>query len=44
MERTILPVEDRLVDLGAVSVETKGAPSTMPEFSQEQPQSGLNQD
>jgi hypothetical protein len=44
MERTLQSVEDRLIDLGAVSLEPKGAPNTMPEFSPEQPASGLNQD
>ncbi|MEH0196307.1 hypothetical protein V7S57_12075 [Caulobacter sp. CCNWLY153] len=42
METIVTLVPDPLLDLGAVSVRTRGGPDTMPEFSQEQPKTGLD--
>ncbi|MCA0359041.1 MAG: benenodin family lasso peptide [Proteobacteria bacterium] len=44
MERDISTQLDAVIDLGAVSIETKGGPATMPELSQEQPKAGLSED
>lgn len=44
MERTEDHIEDALIDLGAVSVETKGQPREIPEFSLEVPQTGVSED
>ncbi len=44
MERIEDHIDDELIDLGAVSVETKGGPYVLPEISEEQPRSGIAAD
>lgn len=39
--RAELSVDEPIIDLGAVSTDTKGEPNVMPELSAEQPKAGL---
>ncbi len=44
MERPEFEISEALIDLGAISDETRGGPAVMPELSQEQVVGGLTQD